>query len=56
MVRGNSKEIFLSKMHPPKNITQCWIPPIKSTNWINVGNGYMSKNGSYPYFLPKYFI
>ena len=39
----------MSKIQLKTPVTQCWIPPTKSGNWINVGNGYMSRNGSYPY-------
>ena len=36
------------KNHLPTTVTQCWMPPIKYGNWINVLNEDMSQNGSYP--------
>ena len=41
--------IFLSKIHWPTTVTEFCIPPIESFDWIIVGNGYISCNGSYKY-------
>ena len=45
---GNTK--ITEEINLRKNVTQCWIPPRKSANRINVGNRDMSSNGSYPHF------
>ena len=49
-MRGSAKGIFLSKTHLPTTVTQCWIPPRKHLNWINVGNVDIPRNISYSYF------
>ena len=48
LVEGRSKVKLLSKMHLPTTETQWWTPPRNYFNWINVGYGNISSNGSYP--------
>ena len=48
-VRGSANIIFISKIYSPKTVTQCWIPPIKSVNWIIVVNVDISRNVYYQY-------
>ena len=50
-VRGSTNGILLSKTCSPTTVTQCWLSPRKSDNWIIVGNGYISINETYPYFF-----
>ena len=45
----SANRIFMSKIKLATMVTQCWIPPTKSANLINTGNGDMSRNGSHPY-------